>query len=251
VSGAAILLLVGLASYFLRTLDRYLELRAREASQRQLAQLGQMAATLAHEIRNPLGAMKGLTQLVQEGLDDQDQNRELTRTVVSEAERLENLVADLLTYARPRPLESTTLDLDALVADVCRFLSARALEASVTLSQDNRGSRFEVAADSDGVRQVLLNVIVNAIDAAPAGTTVDVILSEHRSMIHLEVLDRGAGIGSIDPEELFQPFKTTKTKGSGLGLAISRQIVEALGGTIGLENRSGGGAVCRVSLPRG
>ena len=251
VSGAAILLLVGLTAYFLRTLDRYLALRALEASQRQLAQLGQMAATLAHEIRNPLGAMKGLTQLVQEGLDDQDQNRELTRTVVSEAERLENLVADLLTYARPRPLESTTVDLDALVSDVCQFLSGRALEAEVTLSQDNRGSGFAVAADSDGIRQVLLNVMANAIDAAPRGTRVDVILSDHGSAIWLEVLDRGSGLGSINPEELFQPFKTTKIKGSGLGLAISRQIVEALGGTIILEDRPDGGAVCRVSLPCG
>ncbi len=250
VAGAAILVLAGLASYLLRTVDRYLALRTVEASQRQLAQLGQMAATLAHEIRNPLGAMKGLTQLVQEGLDDQDQNRELTQTVVSEAERLETLVNDLLTFARPRPLESTIVDLSAMVSDVCRFLSVRARESDVSLKQENRGTRFNVSADSDGIRQVLLNVIDNAIAAAPSGTPVEVVLSDHPGEVRLEVLDQGPGLGSITPEELFQPFRTTKTKGSGLGLAISRQIVEAIGGKIVLANRPDGGAVCRVSLPR-
>jgi signal transduction histidine kinase len=118
VSGMAIILMIGLSYYFLRTLQRFVALQAREDAERHLLSLGTMAATLAHEIRNPLGAMKGLTQLAQEGLPGSHSAQPLMNTVVSEAERLERLVTDLLTFARPPQPQFVRFDVAGLLADL-------------------------------------------------------------------------------------------------------------------------------------
>ena len=250
VSLATVLLLAALAVYFLRTLNQFLVLQAREVSERQLAQLGRLSATLAHEIRNPLGAMKGLTQIVQEDLPRDHRANELMSTVVSEAERLEKLVTDLLAFARPRPLSVQSVVVDELVASVALLLQSSATNRGVTIEFDRPKEPLEVRADPDGLRQILLNVIGNALDATPTPGTIDLKLAGRGSTVEILVMDRGPGLGSEDPEELFQPFRTTKTQGSGLGLAVSRQIVERLGGSISLENRPEGGTICRIQLPK-
>lgn len=250
ISLAAVLLLAALAVYFLRTLDRYLVLQTREASERQLAQLGRLSATLAHEIRNPLGAMKGLTQLVQEDLPENHRAHELMATVISEAQRLEKLVTELLAFARPKPLSIQSVDVGALAQSVAAFVGPRAAEHDIKIQLRLAGDSLQVPADPDGLRQVLLNVLGNALDATVGSGTIDLNVEERSETVDISILDRGSGLGSVDPEELFQPFRTTKTHGSGLGLPVSRQILERLGGSITLENRSGGGAVCRIQLPR-
>ena len=250
VSGAAVLVLIGLSLNLLRTLEKYLSLKVQEESDRHLAQLGRMSATLAHEIRNPLGAMKGLTQLVQEDLPPSHQAQALMSTVVSEAERLENLVTDLLAYAKPRKIRLEETDLAALVKAVIELLDSRARQSKIRLRMESSSLEpRNIRTDPDGLRQVLINVLVNAMEASPENAEVQVVLSRRGTLIEVEVMDRGTGIGSEEPEELFQPFRTTKTKGSGLGLAISPRIVQSLGGSVGLSNRPGGGAVCRIVLP--
>ena len=248
ISLATVLMLAALAVYFLRTLDRYLALQARDASERQLAQLGRLSATLAHEIRNPLGAMKGLTQLVQEDLPQQHRAHELMSTVISEAERLEKLVTDLLAFARPRSLSTQTVAIRELVESTAGLLEPRAAEKGIEIRVSGPPGPLEALADSDGLRQVLLNVLGNALDASGGPGAVEVTLTEQGPMMEIAVSDRGSGLGEENPEDFFQPFRTTKTQGSGLGLAVSRQIVEALGGRISLENRPGGGAICRIRL---
>ncbi len=250
ISLAAVLLLAGLAVYFLRTLDRYLSLQSREVSERQLAQLGRLSATLAHEIRNPLGAMKGLTQLVQEDLPENHRAHELMATVISEAQRLEKLVTELLAFARPRPLSIQSVDVGKLAESVAAFVGPRAAERDIGIQLKLTGDSFHVPADPDGLRQVLLNVLGNALDATEGSGTIDLNVDERSETVDISILDRGSGLGSTDPEELFQPFRTTKAQGSGLGLAVSRQIIERLGGSITLENRPEGGALCRIRLPR-
>ncbi len=250
ISLAAVVLLAVLGGYFLKTLDRYLALQTREASERQLAQLGRLSATLAHEIRNPLGAMKGLTQLVQEDLPEDHRAHELMATVISEAQRLEKLVTDLLAFARPAGLSIQEVDIVRALESVITLLEPRALEQGIRFESQFAGSPLQVRADPDGLRQVLLNVLGNAIDATGGPGRIDLTAVERPQEIEISVMDRGCGLGSGDPEELFQPFRTTKTHGSGLGLAVSRQIVERLGGRISLENRSGGGAICRIRLPK-
>jgi signal transduction histidine kinase len=250
VSGAAILTLSALAYFLARTFRSFLELQRQEESQRHLASLGKLSATLAHEIRNPLGAIKGLTQVAQERLPEDHDTQELMTTVVTEAERLERLVSDLLTFARPRAMSLREVDLGRLVTDVAVQLHHQAVQKNIRVNLPRPETDAVLRADPDGLRQVLLNLFLNALEAAPEGSEVGLAVTAlGRDRYLVEVFDEGPGIGDKNPEELFQPFVTTKTRGTGLGLPVSRQIVERLGGTIELHNRDPKGAVCRVTLP--
>jgi signal transduction histidine kinase len=250
-NGVAIVALLVLARYFLRTLHRFIRLKAREESDRHLAALGGMAATLAHEIRNPLGAMKGLTQLAQEDLPGDHRTQSLMSTVVREAERLEQLVTDLLTFARPRDPHINRFDFAHLLSDLKAVLHPKLETVRVNLGIDANPPELIVYSDESGLRQVLLNVLLNAIDSTPADGRISIRArrDDRTQMLIAEIEDSGSGLGGRDPEELFQPFATTKTKGTGLGLPISRQIVERLGGTMDLAERPEGGALCTIRLP--
>jgi signal transduction histidine kinase len=250
VAALAIAALVGLTLYLMRTLSRYLELKKEEEAARNLAALGRLSATLAHEIRNPLGAIKGLTQVVQEELDDRHQARPLTDTVVREAERLEKLVSDLLIFARPRQPKISELDLSALLSETAEILGERFRQANVCLQLETDGAPMRIQSDPDGLRQIVLNLLLNALEATPSGGNVRMSFGRSSaSQLSIWIEDSGTGLGDSDLENLFEPFVTTKLKGSGLGLAVSKQIVETLGGELKLENRAEGGARSTVLLP--
>jgi signal transduction histidine kinase len=232
-------------------LNRFLELKVREGSEAQLKSLGVMAASLAHEIRNPLGAMKGLTQLAQEELPRDHAAQPQLRTVVSEAERLEKLVTDLLDFARAREPQISEFDLMNLLSDIKNMLQSKLESSKITLQMSATVHPLNLRSDPAGLRQVLLNVLINAIDATPANGVVGLttrIDESHKSLL-IHVDDSGAGLGRNNPAELFQPFVTTKARGTGLGLAISKRIVEKLGGSLNLENLAQGGARCSIELP--
>jgi two-component system sensor histidine kinase HydH len=251
VSGIAIVLMIGLSYYFLRTLQRFVALQAREDAERHLRSLGTMAATLAHEIRNPLGAMKGLTQLAQEGLPGSHSAQPMMNTVVSEAERLERLVTDLLTFAKPPQPQFVRFDVAGLLADLKSMLQGQLEDAHVVLEIDAAPVPLEIESDDSGLRQVLLNVIFNALDVSPRNSKIRVragLISSGRELV-LDVEDSGPGLGDRDSEELFQPFATTKTHGTGLGLAVSRRIINSLGGSLTLASRPEGGARCSIRIP--
>ncbi|MEW6127265.1 MAG: ATP-binding protein [Acidobacteriota bacterium] len=247
----AILSMILLALYFLKMLRRFLALKAVEESQSRLASLGKMAATLAHEIRNPLGAMKGLSQVVQEELPKEHSTQPLLQTVITEAERLEQLVTDLLNFARFKAPLLQQFDLQNLLAEVIATLRANPDQTFPAIKLHTSEAAILMDSDEANVKQVLWNVISNAVEAAPHAESIQisVILDKRNAQAVIHIDDEGPGIGSQDPEELFQPFATTKLKGSGLGLAISRQLIEQLGGTITLGNRSLVGARCTIRLP--
>ena len=249
VSSLAIVALALLGFLFLRTFRRFLELQSEQESERHLAALGRLSATLAHEIRNPLAAIKGLTQVAQERLPRDHDTQELMTTVVTEAERLERLVTDLLAFARPRPMTLVELDLKQLVASIAERVRNQTAEKRIVLKLPAPDPPAPVRADSDALTQVFLNVLLNAIEASPRESTIEVRIDRSGDNYSIEIIDEGSGIGEQDPEELFQPFVTTKTRGTGLGLHVSRQIIERLGGTIDLRNRQPKGAVCRLTLP--
>jgi signal transduction histidine kinase len=251
VSGLAIAALIVLSIYLLRMLSRFLELREREAAEAQLKSVGTMAASLAHEIRNPLGSMKGLTQLAQEELPVDHPAQLQLRTVVNEAERLEQLVTDLLDFSRSKEPQISEFNLTDLLSDIKTMLQSRLDASRVALQFSIDPDPFSLQSDPAGLRQVLLNVLINAIDASPANGSVELTAvheENHRSIV-IRIDDSGAGFGQNNPEELFQPFVTTKARGTGLGLAVSKQIVESLGGSLHLENLNQGGARCSIMLP--
>ncbi len=251
VSGLAIIALIALSIFLLRMLHRFVEMKAREGAEAQLKSLGIMAASLAHEIRNPLGAMKGLTQLAQEDLPPDDPAQPRLRTIVTEAERLERLVTSLLDFARPKEPQISELDLKTLLSDIRTFLQPRLEAASVSLQISTDPNPLLIRSDPNGLRQVLLNALFNAIDASASGGTVvlEAFCENDGKSVVIQIDDSGPGLAAHDPDELFQPFVTTKSRGTGLGLSVSRQIMESLGGGIALTNNPPGGARCSIRLP--
>jgi signal transduction histidine kinase len=250
-SGVASIALIVLLIYLVRMLNRFLKVKEREAAEAHLKSLGIMAASLAHEIRNPLGAIKGLTQLTQEEVPADHSSQERMRTIVGEAERLERLVENLLDFARPKEPRIEEFDLNALLSDLKTILQPRMEAAGVGLQVVSEPGISPVRSDPGGLRQVLLNVVINALDASnPGGVVVLRAVREGGpGLLIFQIDDSGTGLGEVDPSELLQPFVTTKARGTGLGLAVSRQIVENLGGSLSLARRSQGGVRCSIQLP--
>jgi len=224
-------------------------LERRLQTQQHLASLGALAAAIAHEIRNPLAAISGSLELLgQGGLDDAAAHR-LRDIVQSEIERLNRLVEEFLLYARPSPIERGPVDLVGLAAEVCAVARSDALGAGRALVLEG-DSELIAEVDAQQVRQVLWNLLRNALEASPHAASVTLRISAGASGEALiEVCDRGNGVDPAIVQHMFEPFRTTKAQGTGLGLATVHRIIEAHGGTIELVARAGGGTRACVVLP--
>ncbi len=211
--------------------------------ERRLATLGEMSAVLAHEIRNPLASLKGHAQLLVEMLADAAAARTKAERVVSEAVRLEVLTSDLLEFVRSADIECRPTPLAALLRESAAEIDRRRVRVDAARAPTTWN------LDPARMRQVLTNLIRNALQASPASADVEVAAALHDGDLVLTVRDHGAGLPPGDPADLFEPFHTTRTQGTGLGLTVARRLVELHHGTIHAFNHEGGGAVFRVVLP--
>jgi signal transduction histidine kinase len=220
----------------------------------QLAAVGQMAAGMAHELRNPLMAMKILVQAAGDvGPPALLEGRDLD-VLEEEITRLERLVQTFLDFARPPLPEKRAFALQPLLGQVMDLVSARAGQQGVRLQCDLPAEPVVVRADPGQVRQVVLNLVLNALDAVPAGGTVGLQVAAPApgdDRLALRVADTGCGLPGDLGEHIFEPFVSTKETGLGLGLSICKRILETHGGGIEAANRPGGGAVFTVRLPLG
>ena len=252
---AAVLVLAGLSAWQVRTLRRYLVLQQEAARQERFAALGEMAAVLAHEIRNPLGAIKGLAQFLGEKRTADPAQSEMTRTIADEATRLERLVNDLLTYARPRPPNRQPTELPEVLDEVLRWVGPATNAAGVLCRLDVVGNAFPISADPEQLKQLFGNLVLNAIQAMPTGGKLTLTQrsvdgkSRTRRAVEVAVEDTGSGIPEADLPRVFEPFYTTRSKGTGLGLAICMQITAAHGGTIRVARTGPEGTTILVTLP--
>lgn len=217
----------------------------------QLAAVGQLAAGVAHEIRNPLTSIK---MLVQAGLEEGDHSGltgEDLRIIEQQVRRMERLLQTFLDFTRPPRLERRTLDIVKVVRTVMGLIRGRADKQRVHVHLEAPLESVRLIADGEQLEQVLVNLALNALDAMPLGGTLFLTVRRQYAMVILEVADTGAGIAPDLMARLFRPFVSAKETGLGLGLVISRRIVEAHGGTITAANRPEGGALFIVSLPIG
>ncbi|MEI8016836.1 MAG: ATP-binding protein [Schlesneria sp.] len=229
----------------------------------QLAAIGQLAAGLAHELRNPLMPMKMLVQGAIDRDDGVGLNGEQLLVVEEEISRLERSIQDFLDFARPPTLEKSPLDIRLVVEQTVELVSGRADRQRVQILDDFPDEPVMVEADPAQLRQVVLNLLLNALDAMPDGGRIDVTISPTRSphwqdksekvsgtaWTLLSIHDSGEGFATEILDRLFEPFSSTKETGTGLGMSICRRIVEAHGGVITASNSPQGGAVIDVSLP--
>jgi signal transduction histidine kinase len=224
----------------------------------QLAAVGQLAAGMAHELRNPLTSMKILVQGALTGTAGEGGEawpcpglsvRDLA-VLEEEITRLEGLVQSFLDFARPPAPEKRVLDIRPLVAQTLAFVAGRAALTSVRVESAVPPLPVSAAVDPGQFRQVLLNLLLNAFDALPGGGTITVRLQcEAGGWVALQVADSGCGLPAALGERIFEPFTTTKETGLGLGLSICKRIAAAHGGTLAGANRPEGGAVFTLRLP--
>jgi two-component system sensor histidine kinase PilS (NtrC family) len=215
---------------------------------RRLAALGGLAASLAHEIRNPLGAVSGSFQMIADGGTFSEEERSLLDIVSRELQRIERLVGDMLNYARPSKPKFTFSDVKKLVEEVVSvFLMGDEATGCNVTSTDN--DDWNTWLDRSQMRQVIWNLLRNAAQANKLDDAIEAVLKKENDHFLLEVKDRGSGIDPADQNRIFEPFFSTKERGIGLGLALCKRIVEEHDGKISAASREGGGAVFRVSLP--
>lgn len=215
----------------------------------QLAAVGQLAAGVGHELRNPLTSIKLLAQA---GLEDgAGLTPDELRTIEGEVRRMEQSLRTFLQFARPPKAERRPTDLGEVVRGVAELLRGRAEKQRVGVRVDLPPGPLTLTADPDQLRQVLVNLGLNALDAMPAGGGLTWTARAAPGRLGVEVADTGPGLSRAILPRLFEPFASTKETGLGLGLVISKRIVEDHGGTIAAANRPGGGATFFVSLPAG
>lgn len=223
----------------------------REAAKRaeRLAVLGHLAAGLAHEIRNPLGAIRGSVQLVREGKGLDEEDAHLLDLVQGEVLRLNELVTTMLAVGRPPAPVPTEVDLADVVHGVSQLVSGdQELLGSKTVEVE-AVAPLPLEADPDALRQVVWNLVKNALQASPERGTVTVRTRSDDDAVVLEVEDQGEGIAESEREKLFDMFYSKRARGIGLGLALVHQIVESHRGEIAVDDGAEG-ALLRVTLPR-
>ena len=219
----------------------------------RLAALGQMAAGLAHEVKNPLGAIKGAAQLLADPRSTEDTAQEdFVQIILEEVERLDRVVGAVLDYARPSPGQVSVIDLNRVVERTVA-LEASNPQHNTQLLVTAADESLEVRADAEQLRQVLLNLLQNAVQANDRQGVVRVVTRRRTisttPIVEVSVCDGGPGIPEAVRRLLFVPFFTTKPHGTGLGLAISERIVQGMGGRIEVVSEEGKGATFTVVLP--
>lgn len=246
-----IVLILGLITFYFLILSRKKQdLEKALFEKEKLSVIGEMASVLAHEIRNPLGSIKGFTQYLKEqSAGSKPQDKELTETylgiIISESRRIERLTEDLLVYARQDDLMIEKFDLAGLINEV---LSSLSVPESISIIREIP-DRITISSDKNKLRQTLTNLIQNASDAIAETGEIGITAKDQGNSIMLTVSDNGTGVPDNEISKIFKPFFTTKTKGTGLGLAIVERYVKALGGEITVESASGKGSVFRIIIP--
>ncbi len=254
--GASIVLLIIAFGYVIRLLNKTRKLEAEAQMADRLAYVGTLASGLAHEIRNPLNSMNMNVQMLEEEShgrisEGQEEFKELISAIKGEINRLERLVNNFLTYARPQKLIMAENNLNAMVSDVARFLKAEIEQKKIALELNLDPYLPHVEMDEQQVKQALMNILINSKQALKEGGKISIATkmgSEGKTII--EIKDNGPGIPQEMKDKIFDIFFSTRGGGTGLGLPIAQKIVEMHGGWIDLWTEAGKGTHFTIYLPR-
>ncbi len=214
--------------------------------------LGQMSAAIVHEIRNPLGAIHGAAEALEAIVPPEHEKAEFLTIIKREVERLNGLVTDFLQFARPRTSEMLPVPPREVIDSVVNLARKQAAQANVQIeiaAADRLSPVRPALMDAEQMKQVLINLVLNAIEAMPDGGRLTIGADQADDGLLLSVRDTGKGIDPAVRDKLFSPFVTTKARGTGLGLAIAYRLVSQHGGRITAEDAEEGGAVFRIWFP--
>ncbi len=215
-----------------------------------LAEVGQLAASLAHEIKNPLAGISGAIQILRDDMASDDPHQPVLKEILGQIGRLDATVKDLLQYARPSPPHAKEVSLHDAITRVLAVLREEPALQEVQIKFDGAASRTSITADEAQIEQLLLNLLLNAAHASQPGGTVHLDIEDNSTYVRLIIADTGKGMTPEVRDRAFEPFFTTKAKGTGLGLSICRRITDVHRGRIDLLSEPGRGTTVIVDLPR-
>lgn len=210
--------------------------------------IAELAAGLAHEIRNPLTAIKTFAEYLPQKFDDPNFREDFSRIVSSEADKINSLISQLLEFAKPSALNISAIHIHELLDYNLKLLSSEMLKANVALVKHYGAENDIVNADSNKLKHVFLNIIKNSIEAMKSGGTLEVTTSRSGESFKIDITDTGAGIRPKDLGRIFEPFFSAKEKGTGLGLTIARSIIQEHGGAISVKSEMSRGSSFIVTL---
>jgi two-component system sensor histidine kinase HydH len=215
--------------------------------------MGEMASVLAHEIRNPLGSIKGFAQYLMEKdkepvPQNTDTGKDYLNIIVSEAKRLETLTEDLLIYAKPVEVRITEFNLGELTGEIIHSLHPPKEEKNKVSVEASIPDNMTIKSDKEKLRQIITNIIQNSIDAVKESGIVSVKAEKTNDKIIIIISDNGCGMDADTKAKAFKPFFTTKAQGTGLGLAVVEKLTKSIGGTVELESEPQKGTVFRIIM---
>jgi two-component system sensor histidine kinase HydH len=233
----------------LKDLSQVRALEAAVERSERLAAIGSLAGGVAHEIRNPLSSLKGFATYFEQRSADRPEDERIARIMIGEVDRLDRVVGQLLELSRPVTVSPKALPVRSVVETAVALVRPRAAEAGVALVLDLPENLAPVPMDPERMHQVLLNLLLNAIEAMTGGGRLELRVQAMDAGIEMAVADSGPGIAPENLSHVFDPYFTTKSTGTGLGLAIVHNIVEAHHGTVAIDSTPGLGTTVRLWLP--
>lgn len=238
----------------IRDVTEIKDLNEEVARHKRLAALGKLSAGIAHEIRNPLSSIRGLAQFVYNSFSKTDERKEDLNTIIQEVDRLNKLVVQVLDFAKLKKPNLARFSLNDLIRKIAELFKLEIKDKQIKFSLELSPDISQIQADEDQVRQILMNVIINAIQAIPKEGEIKIktkkALLKGEPAIKLIIEDSGIGIPEKDFTQIFDPFFSTKEKGSGLGLSIAYKLIEAHRGEIKVESKEGEGTKFVIFLPQ-
>ncbi len=226
---------------------RFIEEKLRQTE--RLSTLGELTASLAHEVRNPLASIKGVAEILSDEYGEAGQNREFVEILQKEVARLDEVVANYLNFARTNRIQMKSVDLREILHSTLALVRVKLNHAGITLEIRSPSSPVPITGDEHLLRQALLNLILNAVAAMPNGGRLKISLRQDTENVTLAIEDSGDGISEAEMKNIFRPFFTTREFGTGLGLPISKRILESHGGTLSLTSEVGKGTRVDITLP--
>jgi two-component system sensor histidine kinase HydH len=226
------------------------ELVAQIHQAERLAALGEMVASVSHEIKNPLGIIRSTSELLAEMPEADEPHKRLSKVITEESTRLNQIVTEFLDFARPEVPNPRSCHLEDIIGRLISFMRPELDKRGITVNDNLNGRSLRLLADQELLYRAFLNILINAMESMEDGGGIVIRVERERDLYCIEFEDTGCGISEDTAERVLEPFFTTKHKGSGLGLSIVKKIVEAHNGTVALESGEGEGTKITVRLPR-
>jgi signal transduction histidine kinase len=215
-----------------------------------LASIGELAAGLAHEIKNPIAGMKGALEIINQKTNSSDPKKEIFTEILLQIDKINNVVHDLLRYARPKELSMSTVNPNESISTAIKFAKTQINDKEIDIRFNALTNGTEALIDADKIQEVMLNLMINSISAINKKGLITINLSEKgKRVLEIILSDDGMGIKKDHLPQIFHPFFTTKNRGTGLGLSICKKIIEAHKGTIEVESRENEGTTFTIELP--